>query len=663
MASSTSAISWSNLTVTTTSKATKMPQKTILSNLTGDIKTGSLLAVMGPTGSGKTTLLNALGHRFETELNYQGVVRFNGEKWQKDRKSQVGFVEQDDIVIDVLTVRQSLRFVAELRLPDTMSLATRLSKIELVVKRLRLTKCLDSKVADISGGERKRLCIAQELIVEPKLILLDEPTSGLDSTTAKLVVEYLQELSNQEQNDLTILATIHQPSSQVFHMFTNLLLLSEGRTVFHGASQDAVQYFNALGFICPINYNPADHFMDLVVLGKLDTSDIQNRLYKDFTISTSSTSSPSSPSPTPACTSSTSSTSSWIRYARPWQTQVSILVRRMWLVEQQAQFTLQNVILYFGLAIICAILWIRIGYQETDIFKRTSLCFWLVGTWTFFPLFNALFAFGLDQILVGKELSINSYRLSAYYVSKSLVSLPAFFLWAFIYHVIVHFVTGLNDSFSSYILLYLTIMLNILATQGIGLSISAGVSQEYILTSCILCVTAMFSYGGFFVPMQSMSPIYSWIVYIDPIHYAFRLVTGVVFGSYAPLEFQCGEMNETIYPQSCGRTSNSRTISSVDVLNSVGTGDLPLWISAAALGVIAVVTRSLAYCVLRYKWVILVQQKEMKEVFEVLDDTRLCSMKSTKSGGKDRKDGSGDGNEFNRSIDTKVEMVDVELHV
>ena len=236
MASSTSAISWSNLTVTTTSKATKMPQKTILSNLTGDIKTGSLLAVMGPTGSGKTTLLNALGHRFETELNYQGVVRFNGEKWQKDRKSQVGFVEQDDIVIDVLTVRQSLRFVAELRLPDTMSLATRLSKIELVVKRLRLTKCLDSKVADISGGERKRLCIAQELIVEPKLILLDEPTSGLDSTTAKLVVEYLQELSNQEQNDLTILATIHQPSSQVFHMFTNLLLLSEGRTVFHGAS-------------------------------------------------------------------------------------------------------------------------------------------------------------------------------------------------------------------------------------------------------------------------------------------------------------------------------------------------------------------------------------------------------------------------------------------
>ena len=607
-------LSWDRLTVTAASAGGR---KTILDRLSGFVGAGQLLAVMGPTGSGKTTFLNSVAHRLDADLAYRGKVRFSGQTWTKDRQSQLGFVEQDDIVIDVLTVRQSLRFAAELRLPHAMPLAARLRKIDAVVRRLRLQKCLDSKVADISGGERKRLCIAQELIVEPQLILLDEPTSGLDSTTAKLVVEYLEELAGVSP-PLTIIATIHQPSSQIFHMFDNLLLLAEGKTVFRGPSKGAASYFgDKLGFPCPVNYNPADHFMDLVVLGKLADPRVRRVLEEDFTTRVKLGKLAAAPAAAAAAAITIAGggddTRGWARYARPWRTQVWILSRRMWLVEQNAQFTVQNVILYLGLAVMCAVLWVRIGFEEGDIFMRSSLCFWLTGTWTFFPLFNALFLFGMDKTLVGKELSINSYRLSAYYVAKTMVSLPAFFIWAWVYHVIVHFVTGLNDSFLSYLCLYLSLMLNILACQGIGLLISAGVSQEYILTSCILCVTAMFSYGGFFVPVNSMDPLYRWVVYIDPINYSFRLVTGVVF-NLPPLNFNCASANDTVYPASC--SPGSRLITGEKVLEEIGTVDMPLWAPALALVAFAVVTRLAAYLVLRWKWVIQVQRKEMVEVAE-----------------------------------------------
>ena len=661
----TTALSWDGLTVTTGAAGGR---RNILDRLSGSVGAGQLLAVMGPTGSGKTTFLNSVAHRLDADLEYSGKVRFGGQAWTKDRKSQLGFVEQDDIVIDVLTVRQSLRFVAELRLPHAMPLAARVHKIDAVVRRLRLQKCLDSKVSDISGGERKRLCIAQELIVEPQLILLDEPTSGLDSTTAKLVVEYLEELAGardhstgggggvQASPPLTIVATIHQPSSQIFHMFDNLLLLADGKTVFRGASKRAAPYFgDKLGFPCPMNYNPADHFMDLVVLGKLEDPRVRRTLEEDFTTGAKPCAGATEAAAAAAAAAIIASgggggggegwsgdninySGGWTRYARPWRTQVWILSRRMWLVEQNAQFTVQNVILYLGLAVICAVLWVRIGFEESDIFKRSSLCFWLTGTWTFFPLFNALFLFGMDRTLVGKELSINSYRLSAYYVAKSLVSLPAFFIWAWVYHIIVHFVTGLNDSFLSYLCLYLSLMLNILACQGIGLLISAGISQEYILTSCILCVTAMFSYGGFFVPVASMDPLYRWVVYIDPINYAFRLVTGVVFGpNLSPLDFNCAGANDTVYPASCGGAANAgrRLITGERVLEEIGTGDMQMWVAALALVAFAVVTRSAAYLMLRWKWVIQVQQKEMVEVAE--RDTpsrpaRVAAMTGQKSG-------------------------------
>ena len=142
-----------------------------------------------------------------------GAITFDGSPWCKALKRRVGVVEQDDVVHPQLTVRQTLRFVARLRLPRTMSVAAKMERVEETIQLLKLEKCADTKVGTsedrgVSGGERKRLCIACELVLRPQYLLCDEPTSGLDSSTALLVVQSLRRLTRT--HGLTVVSTIHQ---------------------------------------------------------------------------------------------------------------------------------------------------------------------------------------------------------------------------------------------------------------------------------------------------------------------------------------------------------------------------------------------------------------------------------------------------------------------
>lgn len=171
-------VAWSNVQVT-------IGETEALKGLSGSAMPGKLTALMGPSGSGKTTLLTAIAHRIAITA---GEVRFGGRAWSKAMRRRVAFVEQDDVVYPELTVRESLSFLARLRLDlDDGAIDAKVSE---TIKLLRLEACEHTKVGSamargVSGGERKRLCIAQELLVEPAVMLLDEPTSGLDSSMVR----------------------------------------------------------------------------------------------------------------------------------------------------------------------------------------------------------------------------------------------------------------------------------------------------------------------------------------------------------------------------------------------------------------------------------------------------------------------------------------------
>ncbi|KAL6205011.1 hypothetical protein ACLB2K_022276 [Fragaria x ananassa] len=242
---------------------TEETEKVILKGVTGMAEPGEILAMLGPSGSGKTTLLTALGGRLSGQL--AGTITYNGKTISNAMKRNSGFVSQDDFLYPHLTVTETLVFTALLRLPNTLTKEEKASQAESVIAQLGLSQCRNSIIGHeflrgVSGGERRRVSIGQELLVNPSLLLLDEPTSGLDSTTARMIVTTLSELASGGR---TIVMTIHQPSSKLFYMFHKLLLLSEGNALYFGKVSAVMDYFSDIGFSPSVPMNPADFLLDL----------------------------------------------------------------------------------------------------------------------------------------------------------------------------------------------------------------------------------------------------------------------------------------------------------------------------------------------------------------------------------------------------------------
>ncbi|XP_042435659.1 ABC transporter G family member 22-like isoform X1 [Zingiber officinale] len=239
-------------------------EKDILQGITGSSRPGELLAVMGPSASGKTTLLSLLGGRTTANI-VQGSITYNDEPYSKSLKGRIGFVTQDDVLFAHLTVRETLTYAALLRLPRTMSRQQKEERVVNVITELGLQRCQDtivggSFIRGVSGGERKRVCIGNEILVNPSLLFLDEPTSGLDSTTTLRVVQVLTEIA---ESGKTVVTTIHQPSSRLFHRFDKLILLGKASLFYFGRASKAMSYFSSTGFSPLIAMNPAEFLVDL----------------------------------------------------------------------------------------------------------------------------------------------------------------------------------------------------------------------------------------------------------------------------------------------------------------------------------------------------------------------------------------------------------------
>jgi ABC-type multidrug transport system ATPase subunit len=249
--------------------------KTILNRMTGVVSPGQFLAIIGASGSGKTSLLNCLANHYSPT---SGNVWANGRPLSENDRHAIAYIAQEDHLMPTSTVFDTLNLSAQLRLPRSWSYERKTARVEELLQLFRLDKHRDTLVGSademirgISGGERKRLSIAVELIAFPSVVFLDEPTSGLDSKIAADVCNILKDIA---RGGCTIIASIHQPSSEVFAQFDQLMILSQGRTVYFGPAASSTDYFASIApeLECPVKYNPADYFMQLTYQG-VDAAD------------------------------------------------------------------------------------------------------------------------------------------------------------------------------------------------------------------------------------------------------------------------------------------------------------------------------------------------------------------------------------------------------
>jgi ABC-type multidrug transport system ATPase subunit len=175
-------------------------------------------------------------------------------------------VLQDDKLYPQMTVNETLMLAAHFYLPSDTSDETKQDLVTNVITELGLIKTRDTPIGNekkrgVSGGERKRVCIAVQLISNPQILFLDEPTSGLDSFQALSVMDSMKDMA---RNGRLVISVIHQPRSSIFEMFDKLLLLSNGRIMFSGAASEAQSWFTSAGYPCPKLFNPSDFFLDIL---------------------------------------------------------------------------------------------------------------------------------------------------------------------------------------------------------------------------------------------------------------------------------------------------------------------------------------------------------------------------------------------------------------
>lgn len=254
-------LTWKDLWVTVQDKVGG--RRPILQGLTGCVQPGEVLAIMGPSGCGKSTLLDALAGRLDSNARQRGEILVNGGK-KRLAFGTSAYVTQDDILMTTLTVREAVYYSAQLQLPDSMSKSEKKERAEVTIKEMGLQDAIDTRIGGwnvkgLSGGQKRRVSICIEILTRPKLLFLDEPTSGLDSAASYHVMSRIIKLAQQDRR--TVIASIHQPSSEVFELFHNLCLLSSGRTVYFGSTSAANEFFALNGFPCPPMRNPSDHYL------------------------------------------------------------------------------------------------------------------------------------------------------------------------------------------------------------------------------------------------------------------------------------------------------------------------------------------------------------------------------------------------------------------
>ncbi|CAF3590114.1 unnamed protein product [Adineta steineri] len=482
-------------------------QRTLLDSISGQIHPRQLVALMGPSGCGKTTLLNTLAGRAMNGVT--GDIWFNNQRYDKGMKRKLAYVLQQDLFFEPLTVKQQLTYTALLRLPNHLSRKDKLAQVEHVIDQLRIRKCANTPIMLVSGGEKKRVNIGTELLTNPSVIFLDEPTSGLDSTSAVSLIDVLRELAMAGK---TVITSIHQPSSQIFQSFDQLILLADGKNIFMGKPSNALDYFATMGHHSPEQYNPADYVMDLVnqdmkIREELKEAYLQNRMIEgqprpsntgtQYLVAEPSGKESDLTNPDNVNLIPDKKEGKW---PIGFVAQMLILFSRSFRLTGKAQFTFLNFAQAFSLAVICGLCWLQMDYTEDTIPDRSSFIFFIMTFWPFQTLMMGLLSFPFERSVIDKERASGSFRLSAYFIGKSLAEAPLKLVLPTCFLIIAYWMARINNNFAIFLAILVFQLLSILVAESVGLFLGASFRNlHHAITAATVLLITLMLVGGFFI--------------------------------------------------------------------------------------------------------------------------------------------------------------------
>ncbi|CAA7041398.1 unnamed protein product [Microthlaspi erraticum] len=509
--------------------------KTLLDGVSGQACDGDIVAVLGASGAGKSTLIDALAGRV-AEGSLRGSVTLNGEKVLQSRLLKVisAYVMQDDLLFPMLTVKETLMFASEFRLPRSLPKSKKMERVESLIDQLGLRNAADTIIGDeghrgVSGGERRRVSIGIDIIHDPIVLFLDEPTSGLDSTNAFMVVQVLKRIA---QSGSIVMMSIHQPSARILDLLDRLIILSRGKSVFNGSPASLPSFFSDFGRPIPEKENITEFALD--VIRELEGASQGTKELVQFNESWQQNQSPRATSQTTLSLKQSINESvsrgklvsgSTGSYANQPLTETFILAKRYiknWIRTPELIITRIATVMVTGL-LLATIYW---RLDNTPSGAQERMGFFAFGMSTmFYVCSDNIPVFIQERYIFLRETTHNAYRTSSYVIAHSLVAMPQLLALSLAFAATTFWTVGLSGGLGSFVFYCLIIYAAFWSGSSVVTFISGVIPNVMIsfmatLTYLSYCLLL----GGFFINRNRIPIYWKWFHYISLLKYPYEAV-------------------------------------------------------------------------------------------------------------------------------------------
>lgn len=584
-------INFSNVTYSV-STGFRNPKKLILRGIDGCFKSGELTAIMGPSGAGKSSLLNILTGFQKTNVsgNLKFLSKYGECDWNKYKKESC-YIQQDDMLHPLFTVQEVMWMAADLKLGKNLNSKAKQIIINDVLHILDLIKTKDTRCDRLSGGQRKRLSIALELVDNPPVMFLDEPTTGLDSSASLQCVAMLQSLA---RGGRTIICTIHQPSATIYEMFDHVYLLAEGLCMYQGSAKNTVSYLRSVGFTCPKYHNPADYMIEVVTK---EYGDFNERLAAVAAVSERSW----------RATSSVKSilyhSDSIFKHLKENKTTVLIQppseLSKFWVLLHRCIIQLfrdwtvthLKLILHVFTGILLGLLYTDAGSDGSK--SVSNVCFMLVNSVyiCYTSMMPAVLKFPAELPVLKKEQFNNWYKLRTYYVAVLITNVPVQMVFSIVYSATAYFLSSQPPDPERFMMFLLVAILVALVSESFGLALGTTVSPINGTFLGAITTCAFLVFAGILVLFNHMPRVMYYITFISYIRYAVEAMVQSIYGF---------ERSNLSCPTQDGITYCQYRIPKV-LLKELAMIENNYWINIIVLTIYFIILRFIAYCSLKRK--------------------------------------------------------------
>ncbi|CAB0043678.1 unnamed protein product [Trichogramma brassicae] len=542
-----------------------------------------------------------------TTSGVTGSIQVNGltRDLSAFRRSSA-YIMQDDNLQPLLTVSEIMHVAADLKLDSSQS--ERKSAIDLILTEMGLYEHKSTQSGRLSGGQKKRLAIALELISNPPIMFFDEPTSGLDSVTSRQCLGLLKSLTRDGR---TIVCTIHQPSATLFDMIDHLYVLAEGRCCYAGGTQNLVAFLKSNGLKCPNYHNPADYLLEIINGDYGDhlpnlvrsTENGRSGFWRKRTtghhnvlasqdggcaarlVSSGLDLAPRIPLPaTPIFYDCDRRSQAY--YATGCWRQLCILLRRNALaLSRHRVLTFTRLSMHLCVALLVSLIFYKIG-QDAKYAKENFALLFFSMMFIMFSAFNtSLITFPQELPILTREHFNRWYKLRSFYLANRLADLPVQIGAASMYALVVYYLSGqIPEAFRLALFVTMYVIVSLVA-QCIGQIVGTSLNVKSAVIFGPFFILPFMIFSGFFVHMSDAQPYLHWLFHGSFLKYGYEAVMVAVYGYGRPRMDCTDDFCYFIYPETVMKT--------LDMPNS------DYWFSFLVLCSLYAALETLSYVILR----------------------------------------------------------------